>query len=523
MLKLARIFQDYAVLQQNKPIRIFGFTDQEEVKVSLTAEGKILSKTACGKMEGDRFLAVLPPVKACRDALLTVTAGQETETVNHIDIGEVFLAGGQSNMEFLMRYEAEKEKVMEQLTAQPDPDVRYFEVPKVSYEGQLQDEDHSDEGIWRIADRENILYFSAVGYYFARYIKNVLNNVPVGIIGCTWGGSSAAAWLDESYMNNRIQPYYDLRHKADNIDLQADFARYKDSRKTERSVERRKQLDEFMTRTLLEPMKFQISPEMHDYFMRTKYAPFSPFRPCGLYHTMVKTVIPYTLAGFIWYQGEEDCITKEYDYTALQEALIQCWRDSFYEELPFILAQLPIFKDLGGWNGLDYVPIRRQQEEITKQMNNVYMAITADKGLPYEIHPKEKRAIGERMALLALGHIYGKNIVCDSPEVSGAQTGEGQVSITFLHADNGLKLHGPDTRYAPDLSDESLKEAFDVTVNGVSLSDFEVETRDNEVLVRSDKIKQGSRVKIAYGQKGVFCACLYNTEELPVRPFEIQL
>lgn len=523
MLKLANIFQDGAVLQQKKKIRIFGVGDQKEVKASLTSHGHLVSEASGKRLEDGRFLIVLPAIEAGTGLKLTVEDGSDKIEISDIAVGEVFLAGGQSNMEFLMKYEADRECVLKRLKEEPDEDIRYFEVPKISYEGQLQDEDHSDEGMWRKADEDNILYFSAVGYYFAAYLKRELGNVPVGIIGCTWGGSSAAAWLDESYINDKIQPYYDLRHLADGIDYEADFARFKENRKRERSQENQQRMDDFMTHSILEPIHFEIPEETHQFFMRTKYAPFSQFRPCGLYHTMLKTVIPYTLAGFLWYQGEEDCITKEYDYTALQAVLIHCWRDAFYEELPFILAQLPIYKNQGGWNGLDYVPIRRQQEEVTKQVKRTYMAVTVDKGLPYEIHPKEKRDIGERMALLALGHIYGKPIICESPEAVGAKTGKGQIRILMAHAENGLVIHGPQTTHAPELTDESLREAFDILINGERVIDFQVAVEDEEVIVSTQKIKLGSRVKVGYGQKGVFCACLYSMEGLPVRPFVVEL
>ena len=505
-MKLARVFGNGCVLQRQKPIVVFGEgADGESVRVSLGADNRIsFAETVC---ENGRWMVKLPEREVSTGLTMIVESDKERIELKDIAVGEVWLGGGQSNMEFLMKYDADRETA---LSGGTQDLVRFYEVPKVSYEGMIDDEDHSDEGIWRKADPENIGMFSAVGFYFAMKIREKLGDIPVGMIGCNWGGSSAACWLGEEYLTGELQEFADLVHRADGIDLEKELERFKKDRANQRTPEARARMDAFMSHALTEPMHFQLSQEMHEAFMRTKYAPFSPFRPNGLYHTMLETVIPYSLRGFLWYQGEEDSFMPAH-YTELMEAMIRCWRDRWGAELPFILAQLPVFKNPGGFNSLDYVPIRRCQEETAKTVPNTYMACILDKGLPYEIHPKEKKPVGERMALLALSHVYGEEVLCEVPDVIGAVTKDGVAEIVLKDTKAGLERR------------EDSLDAFKVTVMRKEITDFEVTVEGNRIKIGSEKIKPGSRIRIEYGQKDYFTVSLFDSEGIPVRPFAIEL
>lgn len=97
-------------------------------------------------------------------------------------------------MEFLMKWDAEREDFLEEYE---NTAIRFYEVPKISYEGALEEEDHSSEGIWRKAVPGELPYFSAVAFYFANRLQREWKNVPIGLIGCNWGGTSVSCWMPE--------------------------------------------------------------------------------------------------------------------------------------------------------------------------------------------------------------------------------------------------------------------------------------------------------------------------------------
>ena len=122
---------------------------------------------------------------------MSVRAGDEALTLTDVAVGEVFIAGGQSNMEYWMRYDRDVEDVRPTCT---NPRIRFYDQPKCSYPGQLDDFDFSQVGIWRKATPQDLDRFSAVGYYFARALESALH-VPVGIVGCNYGGTVSSAWM----------------------------------------------------------------------------------------------------------------------------------------------------------------------------------------------------------------------------------------------------------------------------------------------------------------------------------------
>ena len=145
---------------------------------------------------------------------------------------------------------------------------------------------------------------------------------------------------------------------------------------------------------------------------RYHLAPFSAFRPCGLYATMLCSIAPYTVSGVLWYQGESDTDNADI-YDELIGAMIRCWRDLWGEELPFFMVQLAPFEYMV--EALDFVPIRASQERICKQQEKVWLVCAMDAGMRYDIHPKDKRPIGERLALQVLSKQYGVVLEADSP------------------------------------------------------------------------------------------------------------
>ena len=501
-MKIADIFASGAVLQRRKPICVWG-TDDKASSVTVT----LGDESVQANVKNGEWSVSLPEFEANEGLVLVVKNDLGEEIVlEDIAIGEVWMAGGQSNMEFQMKCDAEREEVLPTFS---NTQLRFYECPKVSYEGQLLDEDHSDEGIWRKAVPGDSGYFSAVGFYFANKLADSLKDVPIGIIGCNWGGTSASCWMTDEYLDGELKFYVEMREKTKELDLEAEFEGFKKNRAMQMTPEAKKGMEHFLATPMLEPMPMPFTQEELEAFLRSKHAPFSPFCAAGLYKTMLSKIIPYTAAGVIWYQGEEDAMFAEY-YTKLLSRMIRCWRDKWGDELPFVIAQLTAYTNPGNGQMLDFTPLREAQELVCKTVNNTYLVCTMDAGLQYDIHPKCKRPVGERMALQALNNVYGIKTLSESPEVSGAFKENGRVVVKMLHCGDGLYING------------DKAESVELFVNGKACC-CEVSVCGNEMIVASGVICECSRVEIRYEQKDFCIANIFGSTGIPVRPFVVKL
>ena len=197
MLEAASLFTDGAVLCREKEIRIFGKAeDGRTVEALLTgADGAVLARGAADARDG-QFVICLPPVKAQTGCTLVLSSGEERQTAENIAIGDVYLAGGQSNMEMELRNAAGG---VEQ--AEDDPLLRFFNVPKKAVAGEEQ-RAALRETRWRPVNRETAGINSAVATIFGARMRRKHPEIPVGIIGCYWGGTSVTCWMDEETLRS---------------------------------------------------------------------------------------------------------------------------------------------------------------------------------------------------------------------------------------------------------------------------------------------------------------------------------
>ena len=403
--RLASVFTDHMVLCQNRPIRIFGEA-QDGTPLTATLHGGKANTIA----RSGQFELVLPPMPSDGPYTLTVTDGQSVCTCVDVLIGEVYLAGGQSNMELeLQNADEGKHLVAEANNSQ----IRYYNVPKQSWLTQqaLEDERRSS---WQVLTPGVCAEMSAVAYHFATRLQTVLQ-VPVGIIDCYWGGTGAACWQDEASLA------LTMAGKQLLTDYQARIA----SKTDEQFAVEVKAHDEGVQAwndavTALRRTDPAIGwPEINQRVGACPWNPpegrQSPFRPAGLVETMVKRVAPYTLAGVLFYQGEED--TKHPNvYQALLVSLIACFRRLFKNELlPFLYVQLPMFIESGKVDDLTWAELRQAQMQTLLLTRNTGMAVTIDCGEFDNIHPTDKRPIGERLALQAMKVVYAQAAEADGP------------------------------------------------------------------------------------------------------------
>ena len=491
-IQLPLLFQNGMILQRRKPICIWGKAQGAEL---VTVE--LAGKQAVARVEGGVWQTYLPPVEAGTGLTLKITAEDQEILIEDVAIGEVWIAGGQSNMEFLLRDDAEAQ------TAQQinEPDIRCFEVPKISYAGQEKDRDYSEVGLWRKACGKESLYFSAVGFYFARDLYARLG-VPVGIINCTWGGTSASVFTAKEYLTGPLRFFLDRAEEArSKLDPATEYERFKqmqaqmDSLPIDNSVPNLAPI--FPDAGMLESMK-----EM-DALNQSVY---SPFRPCGLYETMLKTIAPSTVSGVIWYQGESDePFTALYEQ--LMQAMIACWRELWHETLPFLMVQLASFEYMV--EPLNFVPIRAIQERLTKTEEKVWLVCAMDVGMQYDIHPKHKRPVGRRLALQALSKVYGISLLADSPETVGASRHGREISISFAHCGDGLVCKDEEIRTVEVRAEDSPVENVEICLAG------------DRMILRAAAFETGVPVTVDFAQKPYCIDNVYNSAGLPVLPFTL--
>lgn len=498
-IKPAMIFQNNMVLQRGKPIPIWGTCEEDqEIEVSLSGQ-KATTRSTDGKWE-----VCLPAMEATECTELQIQSQDENVLIENVAIGEVWMASGQSNMEFYLRYDKERQKAVENLN------IRMFDYPKVSYIGQLEDYDYSNFGFWRTFTEENMDYFSAVAYYFASKLQES-QKVPIGIVGCTWGCTPACAWMDSAYLAENegrswLEEYEQVLAKLDMDAYEENFSKNPDNYKGKP-----------FENPFLEKMMYGMTmEELMTYVQEQAQAgvqnvvpmegPKSEKRPGGLYETMIKQVAPYAVRGILWYQGENDDKRPDIYHVVLQN-LIQCFRDLWQESLPFLFVQLAPFRYWSEEGRHIFPLLRKEQEWVRNHTPQCYMASIMDAGMAGDIHPKYKRPAGERLALLARGHVYGEDLLCDPPECSDMQLEEGKIILRFIHTDAGLVLKGE--RIA----------TLEIAVDGEQVTDYEEIINNDTIMIQADVLSVGKRVKVQFAQQDYCEVNLYNSEGLTVLPF----
>lgn len=504
MIRLARIFQNGMTLQRQKTIKIWGSTDCPQ-QVTVTLNDVILVENVT--IEGN-FALALPAQEAAMDAVLTITGSNDIVKLTKVDIGEVWIAGGQSNMEFLLRYDAEGDA---QIAAANDEHFRFYDVGEYSFpeEEATSKRDNTGWDKWLTFKPEWAEYFSAVGVYFAKQLRTNLN-VPVAIVGCNWGGTTASSWTEESYLatDPDLKEYLDDYAKAtENLDIDEYIARHEaylalESDSETVQVMRRVLEGNITTWEMIKAIPFMIKMAKHPIPM----GPRNHNSPGCLYRAMVKQIAGFTCRGVIWYQGESDDY-KAQIYDKLFSTMIRCWRDAWQDELPFLFVQLAPYGKWLGTTGEKYPILRQKQEIVSKTVPGCYMASIMDVGMEKDIHPKQKRPVGERLALLARGKIYGEDILCEAPEFESAEVQDGKLLLRFANAGDGLEIRGSELN------------AIEVTVDGKTVKYSMISARDDVLCICNEAIKADSKVSVHFAWVGYCEVNLYNSAGLSAKPF----
>lgn len=234
--------------------------------------------------------------------------------------------------------------------------------------------------------------------------------------------------------------------------------------------------------------------------------------PTGLYNTMVAPAINYGIKGFLWYQGETNA-GKPKEYAKLLPALIYDWRKKWgLGEIPFIFAQLPNYMEV------DYSPVEsdwaqmRQTQLKTLAVPNTGMSVAIDVGEWNDIHPLNKRDIGERLALWAEHLAYGDNkIIYSGPIYNSASVQGNKVTLSFDHVGSGLIAKGGSPLYYFAIAGADKKYVW-----------AKAKIDGKTVVVWHDSISNPVSIRYAWADNPEG-ANLYNIEGLPASPFELVL
>lgn len=510
MLQPAAVFSDNMVLQRNKKIRVFGKADEGSIiTVSL------LGKTAEAVAVNGSFLVYLPEFEAAEGAEMVISDGKETIRFVNIAIGEVWLAGGQSNMELeLQNADGGRELLKNGAKDEKIRKIRFYYTPKVAYEcDALYEEERKSH--WELFHEKDAAKWSAVGFFFARELSEKLD-VTIGIIGCNWGGTSASAWMSrealleqdatKSYIEEYESSEWVKKSPKEQIKDYEEYLIYHNDWE--------KKAAEIYAREPMMPFdKVQEMIGTCRYPGPMNCANFT--RPCGLYEVMLKKLMPYTLRGFLYYQGESDDQKPE-SYYELLTRLIRQWREDFRDNsLAFLLVQLPMHRYQHDADTKNWCLIREAQMKAYETIKNTGIAVIIDCGEFHEIHPKKKKPVGERLALQALYQVYHK--ITDEeafgPVYQDFLYKNGGMEISFHYAAKGFTVKGEPTGFELAGEDGVFYPAKAVILLN--------EGSRNKIFLSASEVKKPVMARYLWTNYGE--VSLFGTNALPAAPFRTHI
>lgn len=516
-VKLPAIFGDHMVLQQDLPVPVWGTADPGE-GVTVTIDGQ--AERATAGTDG-KWQVKLPPMPPSAQGMEMTVAGKNMVKFEDVLIGEVWFCSGQSNMEFDM---SRAHNAATELPKANDPGIRLFKIRQAVAHQPAADV----EAKWVVCTPETVRTFSAVGYFFAKELREKLNR-PFGLIGSYWGGTPAQAWTSqEGLSKDQVLGHYVDQWKQIDGGYQAAMANYPAARSAYYAA--RKEWDEKYGKdyeaTLAQWKQDAAKAAAAHQPVPPRPAPPAPRpqepqdpsggsgAPSTLYDAMVAPLQPYAIRGVIWYQGEANSSRAD-EYRTLFPAMIKDWRAKWGEgDFPFLFVQLAAFHA----NPPEDWPELRDAQAQTLSVPNTAMATAVDIGLPDNVHPMDKMDVGKRLALAALHVAYGQQLVYSGPVLKGVAKDGNALRVEFDHLGGGLEIGkapwvGPGANVLP--ADRLV--GFEVAGADGQWKAADARIDGNGVVVSSQDVP--SPVEVRYDWKSYPEGNLYNKAGLPAPPF----
>lgn len=442
-VRLPEIIGDGMVLQQNSRVNLWGWADPGAWVEIVTSWGE--SCRVESDERGHWTAQVETPAGSYEPRRIGITCG-ETLAVEDVLIGEVWLASGQSNMEMPLggMWQSPVEGANETIARAGARRGRlhYVKIPKA----QATTPQDEVPGRWRQCTPETAPQFSAAAYFFAELLNDALD-VPVGIVDCSWSGSRIECWMSR-----------ELLADCPDIDL------------TQQGI--------------------ADVPEH--------------LRPAAMFNAMLHPIARYTIRGFLWYQGESN-VERYAEYADRMAGMVALWRSLWrQDDLPFYFVELAPYEYGHGCGPF----LREAQCRAQEMIPNSGMVCTNDLAEPWEacnIHPRNKRDVGKRLAFLALNRCYGmRSVACESPRFESLEICGGEARVRFTHTRDGF-------------SRMAGIRGFEICGADRVFYPARAEVRGVEILLTSPQVTQP--VAVRYGFRDFLPGNLANLRGLPVVPF----
>lgn len=480
-VKVPKVLSDHMVMQRDLPVHAWGTAPPgEQVTVTFRGETRTDTSNRVGRWSvyfkpgaaGGPFEMTIHGVGGGPEA--TATAPQDI-VIHDILVGDLWIASGQSNMEFPMSRAA---TAAADLPHADNPRIRLLIVNKKAEDYAMDDLDTTG---WALSSPESAKDFSAVAWYFAREIEQ-REHVPVGVIDSTWGGTVAESWVRLTALGEdaSLNPLFASRGRM--------LDRAPDDRME--VLDEQRQVNEAKAAGKPVP-QFPWHP------------PLPSWGPGNLWNGMIAPLTPLPIRGVLWYQGESNSALQRFPlYNRIMRTLIEDWRRQWaIGDFPFYYVQISNFKStpLEDWASL------RQQQVETLGLRNTAMAVTIDIGNPDDVHPTDKVDVGHRLALAARALNYGETALeYSGPMFRQTSTEGASIRAWFTHA-KGLTARGG--------------EVTSIEVAGRDGKFFPANARvEGETIVASSP-DVSNPVDIRYGWANSPQCNLFNGEGLPASPF----
>jgi sialate O-acetylesterase len=494
--RLPEIFSDHMVLQRDQPIHLWGkgFPGQS---VSVHCAGEWQQTT----VKTDSTWSIYCTKQSARSSpqQIVLISGKDSLSLNDILIGDIWLCLGQSNMEFPMQREMH---FKEELRQCDQPLIRLYNPAytgkdwfgKPYTDSMLQRLTPGDfyKGDWRRCDSNSIKTMSAVGYYFGKDIA-MRENIPIGLINLAIGGCPAETFIDPALL--KTGPF---AAKAKGDWLQNNSLPVWVRTRGDQNIAGNPQA------------------------LRDEGGPDHPYKPGFAYSAGIKPMLPLPIRGVIWYQGESNAQEPERvdEYNDLLRLMIDGYRAAWNQpDMPFYWVQLSSI-DTAHYSSRYWPEFRDDQRRLLDEVDHAGMAVCSDIGFKDNVHPTDKKDVGERLARWALNQTYGVDIRPSGPLPVSAVYRNGAMVISYRYAGGGLRTsdNGPVRGFSIDGQSD--------TGGG---PDVAAVIRDSTVVIEAaayakasgDPAAAGKPDYVYYGWKPFTDANLCNSDGLPASTFKL--
>ena len=468
-LQPAKIFSDHMVLQRDATVPVWGWAEAGTSVTVAFADQSVTTKAD----EGGRWKLKLDPmVASATGRSLEISSGTRKVTIRDVLVGDVWFAGGQSNMDYKVQGMARR--LPEGKALAEAANYSAIRHRKVSEKSAPRPQADLTGGSWVVCTPQSVYGFSGVAFVFARRLHVELK-VPVGIIDCAWGGTPIEPYVPASAFKGH-PTLVELAKYAKAGDLEA------------------------------------IRKMSGGTWVRSP-----AWLPGAIYNGRIAPVAPYGIRGAIWYQAESNSGKGEdpRDYRYKQRALVQGWRQAWNNQnLPFFYVQLPQWKSYA-WT------YAREEQFRAMEVAGTGMVVTIDLDNANDIHPPNKIDVGERLALWPLAKLYGKKIPFSGPLFREVEIRGTEAIVRFDYAEEGLIA-------GRIKSIGKIVEVKDGDLNGFELADMDgvwhpakAKVKGRTVMVKSLQVKQPVAVRYACHPEAPEDRPwnLYGKSGLPASPF----